>query len=454
MSNSESKRSKVWRFAPRGGLVLFGVVLVFLTLLVLRELLKHHLENRIQSEIAAIRQRGEPVDGVEGDKQYPRLPDSENSALAYQRASSNLVRLESVDQDDTNNPLLWILDNPSPSASIPAATKVAMRQWLGSNNLALALIRQGASIKDGSYPLDLTNFFTNVLSAEASRPLLRRDASVLIAWAAIMEADYGKAEKAFHDLMDSFALARSLKDHPYPVAQFLREACLSDSIFAFERLINRTELSDAQLRELAAALQQAREVDWIKRSMLQDRYATLEVYRRLPRPSSWNILSKNRRDRLYSWWCFLLGPQRNLLTYLDIMNRYIETSKLASPERLAAELKFDQQSSSNPYGFRMWIPGPPDWAQFTARDIDHQAPLALAEVAVGIERYRLANHGQIPDDVNKLVPVFLTALPKDPFNGQPLRFEKLTNGYAIRCIVADVNFTDATRREVSFRVDR
>jgi hypothetical protein len=452
VNNSKPKQGKVRRFVRRAGVVLFGIAVVFSILLLIRQMVKHRLEDRIQSEIAAIRLRGEPVNGVEGDKLYPRLPDAENSALVYLRARSKLVRFD-FDDEDTNNPLLWILNNPSPSDALPTATKDAMRLWLGSNSVALEITRQGGKIKDGSYPLDLTNFFTNVFSAEWSRPLIRRDASRLIAWSAIVEADDGNANDAFNDLMDLFGLARSLKDHPYAVAQMFRETCIGDSFFAFKRIINQTQLSDPQLREVFEALQDAEKVDWIKRSMIYERFAMLEIYPRLPKPSLRNFLSKRGSDRLYSWWYFLLGPQRNLLAYMDIMNRYVETTKLALPERLAAELKFDQQTSPNRYGFNEWIEPPPDWAHFTARDIECQTDLALAEVAIGIERYRLANH-KIPDDINKLFPVFLTVLPKSPFNGQPFRYEKLTNGYAIHCIVADVSFKDVNRREVSFEVDR
>ncbi len=56
--------------------------------------------------------------------------------------------------------------------------------------------------------------------------------------------------------------------------------------------------------------------------------------------------------------------------------------------------------------------------------------------ALACERYRLAT-GDWPDNLSKLVPDFLSALPTDPFDGQTIRFERIEQGIKIWSIGED-----------------
>jgi hypothetical protein len=58
------------------------------------------------------------------------------------------------------------------------------------------------------------------------------------------------------------------------------------------------------------------------------------------------------------------------------------------------------------------------------------ARLGTARIALAIERYRLAQGG-LPDSLGDLIPTSLDAVPTDPFDGQPLRYKKLANGYVV-----------------------
>jgi hypothetical protein len=52
-----------------------------------------------------------------------------------------------------------------------------------------------------------------------------------------------------------------------------------------------------------------------------------------------------------------------------------------------------------------------------------QAAVDLAQVAVALERYRLA-HGEYPELLDVLVPQFIAKLPHDVINGQPLHYRR------------------------------
>jgi hypothetical protein len=40
--------------------------------------------------------------------------------------------------------------------------------------------------------------------------------------------------------------------------------------------------------------------------------------------------------------------------------------------------------------------------------------------------------------LNELVPTYIASAPRDPFDGQPLRFKRLTHGFVIYSIGSDL----------------
>jgi hypothetical protein len=66
----------------------------------------------------------------------------------------------------------------------------------------------------------------------------------------------------------------------------------------------------------------------------------------------------------------------------------------------------------------------------------NRAVLRNAVVGVALERYRLAT-GRWPNELRELVPAYLPAVPRDPFDGQELRYRKLDDGVLIYAIGLD-----------------
>ena len=46
----------------------------------------------------------------------------------------------------------------------------------------------------------------------------------------------------------------------------------------------------------------------------------------------------------------------------------------------------------------------------------------------------MKNHGRLPGPLDELAPRYLEAVPADPFDGRPLRYKRLENGYVIYSI--------------------
>jgi hypothetical protein len=71
-----------------------------------------------------------------------------------------------------------------------------------------------------------------------------------------------------------------------------------------------------------------------------------------------------------------------------------------------------------------------------------------------MERYRLAN-GVLPDSLGDLVPRFVDVVPADPYDGRPLRYQKLTKGYVVYSVGEDGNDDGGDeKKDITFTVER
>lgn len=79
------------------------------------------------------------------------------------------------------------------------------------------------------------------------------------------------------------------------------------------------------------------------------------------------------------------------------------------------------------------------------------ARLRAAEAAIACERFSRDHEGQMPQGLSDLVPTYLTLIPEDPFDGNPMRLKKLPDGYVIYSIGSD--FTDNGGEKVGDAAD-
>ena len=69
-----------------------------------------------------------------------------------------------------------------------------------------------------------------------------------------------------------------------------------------------------------------------------------------------------------------------------------------------------------------------------------------ARTALAVERYR-RTRGPLPQKLDDLVPEFMDAIPIDPFDGKPMRYNKLEMGYVVYCIGPDGDDDGGKERE-------
>ena len=78
----------------------------------------------------------------------------------------------------------------------------------------------------------------------------------------------------------------------------------------------------------------------------------------------------------------------------------------------------------------------PAYSRIVVREASTRSLIDLATTALAVERFRL-KRGQLPATLTELTPEFLEKVPRDAFDGAPLRFRVLAKGYAIYSVDAD-----------------
>jgi hypothetical protein len=89
------------------------------------------------------------------------------------------------------------------------------------------------------------------------------------------------------------------------------------------------------------------------------------------------------------------------------------------------------------------------------RDLQSTARLRAARTAVAIERYRLAQKGELPHSLDELAPKYLDAVPSDPFDEGQLRYKKLVKGYVVYSVGEDGKDDGGDeKKDIAFTVER
>ena len=75
-------------------------------------------------------------------------------------------------------------------------------------------------------------------------------------------------------------------------------------------------------------------------------------------------------------------------------------------------------------------------ARIVKMHIRCSAEVSASRAALAVERYRL-KEGEYPERLSDIVPKFIEQIPKDPFDGNDLRYKKLPDGFVVYSIGAD-----------------
>jgi hypothetical protein len=421
------------RQKPHQGRIWIWLVIALVLLPLLGLAIFHLMTGRaLEKRMNAVRAQGLPITLDELDASYTIPPDVENAADLYLDAFNNLM--EWSKEDKAKLPLVGSARLPARTDPISEPNQILIREYLADNQETLKILHEAATLPHARYPVDLSQGFDTLM------PWLSqvRQCARLLELEALMHVEQDDPNQALDSVRSGLALSQSLKS-PILIDYLVRIAASAMQLQTLERIMCRSRLTNEQLQRMAKLIHNPQAALSIKYALIGERCTGLSTFRMPLRAMSGMTGSDNSMPRL------VLGPMRALgllkreaVGYLDIMQDYIQATDLPMPERLATAKGIAQaveQGKRGGFLTRMFAPALGRVMELENRA---QAHRLVAYCALAVEQYRLGT-GHLPESLDQLVPQYLETVPQDPFDGQPMRYRLLDQGFVVYSIGEDLS---------------
>jgi len=388
------------------------------------------LKWKLGAAMEAIRAAGYPVTCAELDAWYTIPRDAENAAYTILDA---LECLQDWDKSELEAvPLVGRADLPPRTEPMADETKALIAEYIADNNETLELIHTAAKIEHSRYPVDYSAGFGTLMPHLSQM----RKSLFLLNLEALLHAENGQTASSIDSVLSGFGFARSLAKEPSTISQLVRVACDGLTLSALERIVNRTELTDEQLIELSERLDKVERSSDLTPAFVGERCMGLSFFTVPHSLGSAGLEGIPVRPILAL--CQAVGlVDMDAVIYLDLMTDYLEAHRLPHHQRQeavgAVNAKLESTSKVHIFVYALM----PPLARITTIETRMIAHLRAARVGLAAQRYRLAA-GTLPDTLAELVPTYLDAVPKDPFDGNELRYERRAAGFVVYSIGEDL----------------
>ena len=400
---------------------------------------RQDLSRQVEEALQEIREAGYPVTLEELNEWYPE-PLGENAAYIYLEAADAFV-----EADEGKYGLLPFFVSaklPEAGEALPEAMKKQIVEFLAENAEALELLDEAAGIGESRYPLDFTLGDKLVLPAVQGL----RIAAQLLYLETIFYAESGEDEEAVRSLVSGLAVGRSLSQEPLLISRMVEISCREVTLLGVRQVIERVELSEEQLKELARAVEGTENLEGMARAIAGNRCFVAELFVR-PEQS----LQHRRGGKKVSGVFMAAYRARGLLekdylTFLSIAEQQLEAAEARLERRLSLARATGRRIASVPKSRIVTRITMSSFRRVWEVDLAGIARLRACVAALGVARYRLAK-GRLPDGLGELVGEYLESVPADPFTGQPLRYKKLQHGYVVYSVGKDEKDDGAVEEE-------
>lgn len=419
------------------------------------------LANDVESQIAAIHAAGLPANGAEANDYYTAVPDAENAALKMAEAFALMTNYP-----DGRSNQVESIKFPNRKESLTQEQSELLAGYCGMNSKAIAQAGEAIKLTRCRYPMDLSWGAATLLPHLAQLKRLSKTAS----FRTLIGTNNPTA-----DLTAIIGLARTLDNEPLLISKLVRLALLNTAATILENRLNRGNLTDVDLKSLGTLFAEASKTNQMANGLIGERAMYFQYFRMSMAEIQRLANSVENNDTrsgpplpgsqpfIFKWSGFF---ERDLRYYLQAMETNISLAQ-AQPKDFVLisniQDQIAQTSTRNHYILSMMLL--PALGNAVVKEAKSLAQIYTTQTALAVERYRLAN-GKLPDNLDSLVPQFLSALPEDPFDGQPLRYHRLEKGYVIYSIGSDgednggrerpanVKSTDKTPYDITFTVER
>ena len=301
-------------------------------------------------------------------------------------------------------------------------------------------LRRDSELPDSRFPIDYDGGNMPVIALPhlgSVKPWAR-----VLELRAVAELENGQPDKALEDINLILRLADTTRVEPFLISQLVRIAALQIGTQPIYEGLASRQWSDSQLAELDSGLEKFTFLDDYRSAMRGEMIlmqAGFSEYLRRHPGQVYSLLSENSIETAPSLPPLLAKAipagwfYQNELHCISTMEAFelpvVDTNQnIVSPASAARAQAAIQTVDGHPNLYNVLERALlPDYTRASINVAYGQTAVNLARVAIGLERFRLA-HGQYPDSLEGLSPQFINKLPHDIINGQPLHYQRTTDG--------------------------
>ncbi len=361
--------------------------------------------------------------------------------------------------------------NEFPVASQPQSPAADVLLALSKYDPVIEELRQASQLPDSRFPLD----YDIDDPAEILLPHLYalKQCSLALQLRAIAELENDRTEKSFNDIQLALRLADSIRTEPFIITHLVRIAILKITLQPVWEGLAKHKWSDAQLAELDRELAKLNFLADYEFSVRSERAAHVKIvdWMEQKRSRFWELFNMVDNDyqktmmnnfglpaEIYlmpKGWYYQSEIVLSKVQQQWVLPMVNDPQQTVSPQ--AAREAVDAVGTLRPTGVnlfaRLLLPELGNYAKKIAHG---QTSANLARVAIALERYHFA-HGEYPRSLDPLAPQFITKIPHDVINGQPLKYRRTDDGqfvlYSVGWNETDDGGTVALKKDSSSSID-
>jgi hypothetical protein len=424
------KRPSRWRWVKR---ILWSLFTLFIVIGV-SEAYRHYQVSKKFADAVAELDRADPgwrLQDIENARAV--IPDEENSALVSTKATDLLPGAWPLREVEEG------LIGLQPEVMLDDEQVRLLGGELKEREQSLRIALQLAHMPNGRHPIE---YKKNPIQTLLNSQDKTRRTAALLRYPAFVRAQENDMHAAMIACRAIINAGRSLGDEPLLISQIIRIANVTTGYLSTERVLAQGEPNPEDLLELQRLLE-TEDAHPTRRIMLRgERGMQHAIFTAVESGDvSLDEFSGNSPGSV-SWTELLLGwrVRDNFRAehpvMLDLMNQMVDTDRLPLPEQSAAEGEILVRVKNLPKSVsltRLMFPALDRGSDSCWRK--HANGRCLI-VILALERYRQA-HGDWPASLEKLVPKLLSAVPLDPYDGEPLRYRRLDDGVIVYSVGSD-----------------
>ncbi len=266
----------------------------------------------------------------------------------------------------------------------------------------------------------------------------------LVVLQALTAAEEQRPADAITSVQDLLRMAWSLEELPWPIAQEVRQDLVNQAARTTAVIVTRSRFTDSQLAFIQDGFARVPDQPALRHALTglvalgvgetRGGYAGMEA---VLGGSQYQIPSEGMPLHVLAALHFAAGLHlRDRVLLIDRLHRIAAASDRDDDDAVEKAMDLEgllqQLNNARVPGLRPLTISV--LSGVTPLRVSHCESMAYARAArliCAIERHRLAHENELPDNLTTIDPALLPSMPADPFDGCPMRYRRLWDGYVV-----------------------